>query len=347
MIPTFRSLTPPLIVSFVIAGICGRSCPAFAQSAPAADRTATDIKAEELDQNGMALLKQGKVAEACPRFAESFRTRPGTGVLMRLALCHEQSGKWASAWHAYRDAAARATTSGDSAVAGLAQKRAAAIEPRLSHLVLRLDASTAAVQGLEVTCDGNLLAPTANGVALELDPGEHVVTASAPGRSPFSQTIRVGEGAGNYEVAISLPLQQTATTVPPPVSGAASVQQQGAPYWSTQRMAAVAAGGLGVAGVVVGTVFGLKVASKMDQARDRCGGATSGCPQESLALQDQAETPARLSTAAFTLGVLGLAGGAALWFTAPDRAKREGAVSLQLHPLLSRDAGSITMTGHW
>lgn len=347
MIQTLRSLPLPVIELLALAGVCGQACPALAQSAPAVDRTATDVKAEELDQSGMALLKQGKIAEACPRFAESFRIRPGTGVLMRLALCHEQSGKWASAWRAYRDAAARATTSGDSAVVVLAQKRAAAVEPRLSRLVLRLDASTSAVQGLEVMCDGNALPLTANGVALELDPGEHVVTASAPGRFPFSQTVRVGEGAGNYEVAISLPLQQTITTAPPTASGATSVQQQQAAYWSPQRKAAVAAGGIGVVGVVVGAVFGLKVASKMDQARDRCGGGTSGCPPDSLTLQDQAETPARISTAAFTLGVLGLAGGAALWFTAPERTKPEGALGLQLRPLLARDAGSITMSGHW
>ncbi|HMA93073.1 MAG TPA: tetratricopeptide repeat protein [Polyangiaceae bacterium] len=343
----FRALSFSRLVPFLaVAAVCTPTVSVFAQAQADGTRAPGDAQAEDLDRRGMALLKQGKVAEACPHFADSFRIRPGTGVLMRLALCHEQSGKWASAWHAYRDAAARATASGDSAVVPLAQKRAAALEARLSRVILRLDSSSAAAHGVEVTCDGNPLPPNAIGVALELDPGEHVIAASAPGRSPFKQTLRVGETAARHEIAIALPVQQTVADTAPATYAPSAPEHQQPMYWSTQRKAAIVAGGIGIVGVAVGAVFGLKVATKMDQARDRCGGGTTGCPSESLALQDQAQGPARISTAAFTLGVIGIAGGAALWFTAPNT-KPESAVGLKVQPLIDHNSGVVSMSGYW
>src|SRR5277367_4482658 len=84
--------------------------------------------AEMLDAQGTSLMQDHRYIDACPRFAESDRLRPGTGVLLRLALCYELSSKTASAWSTFREAAGRARRAGDASLAELATKHAERLE---------------------------------------------------------------------------------------------------------------------------------------------------------------------------------------------------------------------------
>ena len=94
---------------------------------------------------------------------------------------------------------------------------------------------------------------------------------------------------------------------------------------STQRVAAVAVGGVGVVGLAVGTVFGLKATSNWSDVKNHCTSYPNGCSDEGVSLHDSAESAATISNIAFGIGLAGLAGGAILWFTAPS-ASRESAV---------------------
>jgi hypothetical protein len=73
-----------------------------------------------------------------------------------------------------------------------AQAQAAALEPRLPRLTLSAPADRPA--GFVVRRDGTPIAAGALGVALYVDPGEHEVTASAPGFEAFTQTVRLVPG---------------------------------------------------------------------------------------------------------------------------------------------------------
>ncbi|HEU4536048.1 MAG TPA: hypothetical protein VFS00_18115, partial [Polyangiaceae bacterium] len=160
-----------------------------AEPAAGADRAV----AEALDAEGTALLDQRRYDEACERFGESYRLLPGNGVLLRLGLCQELQGKTASAWLTFRDAAARARASGDAQSERLAARRAAAIEPRLSRLTVRLD-SDAGAEPVRVTRDGVSLGRAAFGAPLPIDPGTHVIEAVGPAGQRFAQTVVVGAG---------------------------------------------------------------------------------------------------------------------------------------------------------
>ena len=60
--------------------------------------------AVQLFDQAEALVGKGRFAEACPKYAESFRLDPQLGALIYLAECYEKNGQLASAWGSYREA---------------------------------------------------------------------------------------------------------------------------------------------------------------------------------------------------------------------------------------------------
>lgn len=159
---------------------CCWSGPARAQSNAAL--------AESLFREGKRLSNERKFAEACPKFAESYKLDPGLGTLLNLAICHESEGKPATAWAEFSEASSRAKREGDTDRAALADEHVRALEPKLAHISVAL-APGASVPGLVIKFDARELAPAALGLPIAVDPGKHVLEASAPGKEPSTQTI--------------------------------------------------------------------------------------------------------------------------------------------------------------
>ena len=129
-----------------------------------------------------------RYGEACPKLAESQRLDPGGGTLLNLAICHEKEGKLATAKIDYEEALAVATRDGRKDRQVIARARLAATEATIPRIVV-LVASASDAAGLEVKLDGLSLRRAAWGVATPVDPGAHVLEASAPGRAPWSIQI--------------------------------------------------------------------------------------------------------------------------------------------------------------
>lgn len=184
------------------------ACVAFALAAfsvaPAAQ--ADGPRADALFKEGRALFDAKRYDEACPKLAESQRLEPGAGTMLALALCHEQQGKTATAWRELREAARLGRSVGRSDLAAAAQKRADAMEPRLSRLVVRMPE---AADGYEVRCDEEKLDGEALGKPFAVDPGEHKVEVSASGKKSRSYAVRLA-GAGLVEILVE-PLEDVPT----------------------------------------------------------------------------------------------------------------------------------------
>lgn len=154
---------------------------------------AAPSRAEVLFAEARQLAKRGASDEACEKFAQSHALDPSVGALLNLADCAERRAELSRAWETWLDAAARATHLGQLDRASLARSRALALTPRLGTLTISVPPEARA-EGLEIARDGQVLGPERWGTEHAVDPGDHAITASAPGheRSTFLVTSAAG-----------------------------------------------------------------------------------------------------------------------------------------------------------
>jgi hypothetical protein len=273
--------------------------------------------AEALFDQGKKLMASHRYVEACPAFEESQRLDAALGTLLNLADCREKEGHSAAAWSRFLEAAAMAQAAGHRDAERVARDRAAALARRLPKVVIDVKANAA---GLEIKRDGVLVAAAQWGTPIPVDPGPTRLTASAPDRRTWETTI-VG-GAEGTTASIAIPeLEQAGdpSQAPAPVVAAAAAgsppnRSETPPAMSTTRRLAIVSGGVGVAGLLVGTIFGLQSIARHDEAGAHCDGPSCR-DAEGLSLKADARRAGNVSTVAFAVGALGLAGGALLWLT--------------------------------
>jgi len=291
--------------------------------------------AESLFQSGKALLEEKNYPQACPKLTESYRLDPGTGTLLALALCHEGQGRLASAWGEFADVAARSRREGRPDREGLARQRMAALESRLPMLTISVAAGAEKIDHLEIKRDGVVVGSGSWSTAVPVDPGHHHVEATAPGYRPFAATVTLATDAARETVTV--PLLEQAPSLPDQTSGGVAPS-----FWTPLRYAGLAVGGLGVAGLAVGTVFGLQAISRNNDSKADCD-AMSVCGPTGLSARHDAQSAGNVSTVAFVAGGVLVAGGATMFVLAKPRSN--DGLALQATPLVSGDRLGIGLQG--
>ena len=170
--------------------------------------------------------------------------------------------------------------------------------------------------GATVTMDGEALAERLDGTAIPLDPGEHTFVFEAAGQPPLSKQMLIRQGEKNRRELVQLGSSAQPAPVPPSESPTDQPLAPATPSRGIgiQKVLALVTTGVGIAGIAVGTVFGLESMSKHDDAVAACPGACRD--QHGVTLWNQARSAGDVSTVGFVVGAVGLAGGAVLWFTA-------------------------------
>jgi hypothetical protein len=307
---------------------------ALAFAPPALAEAPDPAAAQALFDQGKKLMSEGKPAEACPKFLESQRLDPGVGTLLNLAACYEASGRNASAWSTFLEGESAARAEGNADAAHVARSRAEALAPKLSKVTINVTHPN--IPGLEVRRDDAIVGQAQWQLPIPTDPGVHHIRASAPGHKPWQFDVDLKGAGAIAEVAVpDLVLDDAVASAPvatptpaPPVASPAPAALPAPPSGSgglgAQRGLAIAAGVVGVAGIAVGTVFGLKSKSKHDDAVGHCGDL--GCDAQGVTLRSDAISAGNVSTVAFIAGAVGLVGGVLLWSTAkgPDSGTQVG-----------------------
>ena len=226
--------------------------------APAQSQGAEVALAETLYRQGRQLMADGKVSEACPKFAESYRLDAATGTLLNLAACHEAERKFATAWLEYSEAVTLARRDRREDRIRFAQDRLAAMEPKLSRLTVVVP-SGAETADLEIQVDKVSVRRAAWGVPSPVDPGSHTVEARAPGHKPWTREVTIGREAMNVTVAIpSLELEAAAPPATVPTDTTVRPSETEAPTRPIPSSAYVAGAltlGLTVGAVSTGIIY--------------------------------------------------------------------------------------------
>ncbi len=338
--------------SRLASGIALVAC-TWAAPALAADSAEARAAAQVLFDQAKDLVKASKFAEACPKFEESQRLDPRIGTQFNLADCYEHIGRTASAWTNFVDVAASTKAAGQADREQVARARASALERKLSRVTVRVDdASTA---GLHVLRDGTEIGHPLWGTPVPIDPGEHRIEASAPGKITWKSTFNVGASASSSTVtvpaladdpaAFKAPTDTHSPALVNPLSPAPSAAEQPEGSAGTgQRVAGAVLGAVGVAGIVVGSIFGAGAGSKLDDSKSHCR-TPDLCTPVGLDLVEQARSSATISTIGFIAGGTLLVGGLVVFLTAPSRAPRPPSARFLPLPLLGPGVAGGSLQG--
>jgi hypothetical protein len=293
--------------------------------------------AQQLFQQGRALMNAGDLRAACPKFEGAAQLSPTPGVRLNLADCWAKMGRTASAWAKFEEASAVAQRNGDQAAADAAKKEANALLPALSYLTVIVPPEVAA-EGVDVTRDGEPVPRAAWNTSVPVDPGPHTVVAQAAGHKGWTANVTVAERAAKVTVTVPL-LENDVAPVVAPLPPSAPTESRG----GAQRTAGWVVAGAGIVGLGVGAYFGISALSK-NSSNDQNVGATGGCLNASCqTTSHDAYVAGNDSTVFLALGGALIATGAVLWLTAPRAARAATALSFLAEP----HGGGLAVRGTW
>jgi hypothetical protein len=314
--------------------------------------------AEALFSKGVSEMTAERFDVACPMLVESHRLDPRPGTIFTIAECHAKAGKVATAVAYYEDYLRAAGALPAPAQAKhatrivVAQTQLAALRPSVPTLTLSLASPQPA--SVHLRRDTSDLTAASLGLALPVDPGEHVVVVDVPGHKPAEQrfTIEPGQNA----VIDLTPLVASVTGDGAPTSTAAPVLAKDIGVSSfdnpprerkrARRIAAYSVGGLAVASLVLGGVAGGIALSDKSVVNSQCPRQT--CSVTGMQAVNDGKTWSAVSTVGLAVGGAALTGGLVLYFTSSVSAKNPaqtgGIRATNLEGSLAASPGGASLT---
>lgn len=302
-------------------------------------------QAARLFEAGVADLKLEKYATACAALEESYGLDANLGALIALGDCLERWGKLHSA--ALRFEALIAAVSGANAAASAyrapqleyARTALARLTPQIPEL--RLIFPTPGGPELRVLLDGQALEASPPEQAVRIDPGGHVIETQAPGHAPWRLELELKAGEHRPvelelgrvpEPSPAVPPELVGPATPPapapnPQPAAAPAVEVSEPETAAWRTIGWGLGGVGVLGIGLGTVAGIRVLQE-------CPGFQ--CPSQ----PERGRRLALLTDVGFGVGIAALAGSVVLLLSTDAPAKR-------VDPTAWRPRGGFDARGGW
>ncbi|HTQ47283.1 MAG TPA: hypothetical protein VMI75_31220 [Polyangiaceae bacterium] len=279
----------------------------------------------------VASLAVGLALAACPRVARA-QDADACIAASESALSLRKAGKLIDARKALATCAAPACP---DPVKSSCQQRLQDAERAVPSVVFQVkDGAGNDVPSVKISVDGKPRDERV-GAALSLDPGSHAFTFEAPGLPTTTKTLVLVEGVKERPESVTLGAPAAAPTPDAAPAGPAATSDQ-APAagggGSSQKTIGLIVGGVGIAGLAVGSVFGLMASSEWSQAQ-KDGDESK---------KNTADSQATISTIGFIAGGVLVAGGAILWLTAPSASS---STTVGLAPSVGPGGGGALLRG--
>src|SRR5580692_8188309 len=137
---------------------------------PARAQAEDQAAARALFSEGRRLAESGRYAEACATFEGARKLYTSAGILLNLADCYERTGRTASAWATFGEAASVSARTNRAEEAAEGKRRQAKLESQLMRVTLRVARD---ISGLVIRRDGTEVPRPAWGVPVPIDGGSH------------------------------------------------------------------------------------------------------------------------------------------------------------------------------
>ena len=243
--------------------------------------------------------------------------------------------------------------------------------PRIGKLRVHVDRPAGAAGDVAVTIDGTAIPSVLLDNDRPTDPGAHHVTATAPGMTTAQTDVTLAEGQSQGVSLRLAPLPAGAPAVasapapaPAPASASASAPASASASASASAPALASAPapessspnrapayvvlGIGAAGVVVGTIFGVIALGNKSSLNSDCPAGKNACPASEAStvssLNSSLNTHAAISTIGLGVGVVGVALGGYLFFSASSSSDAPKTGAIDVHPWLGPGSAGLNGT---
>lgn len=292
-------------------------------------------RADALFSQGQRFLKNKEYAVACAAFEQSQKLDPAIGTQLNIALCYEQWGHAAAAYHAFLEAARIAEAAADER-GPKALVRAQELKPKLATLTL-----TISDDGLPADKPDPAAVIVLDGKGLNkrkmrnmlLDPGAHQLEVRAPGREPVTKKFSLVMGQREeFELDIPAPLQGS----------------KAAPRSLSPRRLAVGwtLTGLGVVGA--GAAGYLAVVARRDyraQFTSNCSSSTNECNEVGYVATHDARRRANIASIVAGSGLALAVTGVVVLLTGRSRSNAATGSAWYVVPEVGSDSGGMALGG--
>jgi hypothetical protein len=206
-------------------------------------------------------------------------------------------------------------------------------------------------EGVMIKADGGEVGRTPLPEGLDLNAGTHVLSASAQGFQTWEQKLELAGGdRRNIEVVLS-PAEPTvgaADEPGPPAPADSAAVGASRPALLERRTVGYVLGGVGVAALVVGSVFGVRAISKRNDSDAQC--PANHCSQLGVDLNNQAKTSALVADITIGVGLASAAVATYLLLTSPPGQSNPPAMATRRMGLLADvrpGQAGLALRGAW
>jgi hypothetical protein len=192
-----------------------------------------------------------------------------------------------------------------------------------SVVAVASDGAGNALLNVKVTMDGAPFVDQINGRSIEVNPGPHTFKFTAADGTTADKQVIVAEGEHDKKIAVTIGNVPAGAT---PAAGSGATGSAGAASGalneqrSPWKLVGLATAGVGLAGLAVGSIFGIVAMSKKSTASNDGCLSNGHCPtHDGVSALNDAGGAASASTIFFVVGGVLTAGGVAVWALAPSK----------------------------